>query len=40
MTPAKRHTTPDPEILFREAEQYEEMGDLRSAFKRLLLPRN
>jgi len=32
----KRHTTPDPEALFRDAEQYEEKGNLRSAFECLL----
>jgi TPR repeat protein len=36
MTSTKRDRTPDAEILFLEAEQYEEKGDLRNAFKRLL----
>ncbi|MGB9073144.1 MAG: tetratricopeptide repeat protein [Terriglobales bacterium] len=36
MTSAKRDKTADAESLFLEAEQYEEMGDFRNAFKRLL----
>jgi uncharacterized protein len=36
MTSAKPDKTPNPEDLFREAEQHEEKGDFRGAFKRLL----
>ena len=37
MTSTKLDKTPDPEAMFGEAERYEEMGDFRSAFKRLLV---
>ena len=36
MTSAKRRKSPDTERLFLEAEQYEENGDFRNAFERLL----
>jgi TPR repeat protein len=36
MTSARRDKTADAEILFFEAEQYEEKGDYRAAFDRLL----
>ncbi len=36
MTSAKHEKVLDPETLFLEAEQYEERGDLRNAFKCLL----
>ena len=36
MTSAKRDKTTDAERLFREAEQHEEKGDFRGAFRRLL----
>ena len=36
MTSSKHDKTPNAEDLFREAEQHEEKGDFRGAFKRLL----
>jgi TPR repeat protein len=36
MTSAKRREAPDTDRLFLEAERYEENGDFRNAFKRLL----
>ncbi len=36
MRPVRRDKTADPERLFREAEQYEEAGDFRAAFRLLL----
>lgn len=36
MASAKHEKTPTPEDLFLEAEQHEEKGDFRAAFKRLL----
>jgi len=36
MSPSKRDKTPDAETLLNEADKYEEMGDLKKAFKCLL----